>query len=101
MRDLNPKKVISSHKGIFSDNLRYEFDTFILKFDERNERILSLLGEGLTQIEQLVDQAPIYGSFPYAEELLRYWEERMIEKHLQELLDQKRIFKDGREFFLS
>jgi hypothetical protein len=35
----------------------------------------------------MVDVAPIYGSYPYAEPLLRYWEGQMIEKHLADLVE--------------
>jgi len=33
-----------------------------------------------------VEQALIYGGFPYAPELLRYWEGQMVLKHLERLV---------------
>ncbi len=51
--------------------------------------MLRLLEEEKT-IEKLVEDAPIYGAFPYAKPLLRCWERRMIEKHLEELIKRKK-----------
>jgi len=34
----------------------------------------------------MVDQALIYGGFPYAPELFRYWASQMLLKHLQPLM---------------
>ena len=44
-------------------------------------------------IVELVENAPIYGAFPYAELLLRYWEGEMIKKHLNELILQNKVEK--------
>ncbi len=101
MRNLYPNLVISSHKGVFSDNIQNEFSKFIKKFEERDHKILSLLDKGFTNIKHLVDQAPIYGSFPYAEILLRFWEEQMILKHLQGLLKRNSIVKEDNHYFSS
>jgi glyoxylase-like metal-dependent hydrolase (beta-lactamase superfamily II) len=81
---LSPKTVVSSHKGIITENINAEFDKYHRILDKRNEKILSLLGDGKT-IDQLVEYAPIYREFPYAKPILRYWESEMIEKHLREL----------------
>jgi len=84
LKALSAKIVVSSHRGIITDGLDAEFDEFCKRIDERDNKILSLLGSNKT-IEQLVESVPIYGGFPYAEPLLRYWERQMITKHLREL----------------
>ena len=89
---LSPKTVISSHKGIITENINAEFNEYLRIFEERNEKILSLLGDGKT-IDQLVEYAPIYREFPYAKPILRYWESEMIKKHLKELRISSRIEK--------
>ncbi len=81
---LSPRLVVSAHRGAVAEDIAAEFDRYRQRIDKRGARLLSLLESGRT-IDQLVDIAPIYGSFPYAEPLLRYWEARMIEKHFYEL----------------
>jgi ribonuclease/clavin/mitogillin len=84
LKALFPKVIVSSHRGIIAENIDAEFDKFQRRIDEREEKILSLLGNEKT-VNQLVECAPIYGSFPYAKSLLRYWEGQMIRKHLERL----------------
>jgi glyoxylase-like metal-dependent hydrolase (beta-lactamase superfamily II) len=84
LRTLSPKIVVSSHRGLITENIPAEFEKFLKILEERDERILSLL-ESERTIDQLVECAPIYGRFSYAELLLQYWERQMIKKHLQRL----------------
>ena len=100
LKGLSPKIVVSSHKGIITEDIDARFDAFYKQLDKRNERILSLLGREKT-IEQLVDQAPIYGKFPYVEQLLRYWEASMITKHLEELERDGRVQRCGDSYIRS
>lgn len=83
--DLNPNIVVSGHKGIITGDIVEQLLKFREKFDERDRIILELLEKGSKTIDQLVEKAPIYGSFPYAEPLLKYFEGQMIKKHLIEL----------------
>jgi glyoxylase-like metal-dependent hydrolase (beta-lactamase superfamily II) len=94
LKALSPEIVVSSHKGIITEDIPGRFDAFYQQLDKRNERILALLGDGKT-VTELVDHAPIYGKFPYVESLLRYWEASMIEKHLEELERDGRVQKHG------
>jgi glyoxylase-like metal-dependent hydrolase (beta-lactamase superfamily II) len=85
LRTLSPKIVVSSHRGVITENIPTEFEKFLKILGERDEKILSLLQNEKT-IDQLVECAPIYGKFPYAESLLQYWERQMIKKHLERLI---------------
>ncbi len=91
---LAPKVVVSAHRGVIAEDIAAEFESYRRRIDRRDERILALLRGGMT-IGQLVELAPIYGSFPYAESLLRYWEARMIEKHLDQLELEGRVERRG------
>jgi glyoxylase-like metal-dependent hydrolase (beta-lactamase superfamily II) len=84
LKALSPKAVVSSHRGVITKNIDAEFDQFYTIIDERDGKILSLL-ESEKTVDQLVECAPIYGEFPYAESLLRYWEGQMVKKHLEQL----------------
>ena len=97
LKFLSPKIVVSSHRGVSAEDIDAEFDRFYKIFSERAERILSLLGNG-KNIDQLVECAPIYGKFSYAESILRYWESEMIKKHLKELETSGKIEKRGKVY---
>lgn len=84
LKALSPKVVVSSHRGIIAKNIDVEFDRFCQRIDARDEKILSLLDKERT-IKQLVELSPFYGSYPYMEPLLCYWETQMITKHLEQL----------------
>jgi len=94
LKNLSPRVVVSSHRGVVTENMNTEFDMFCCRIDARDGKILSLLGTGKT-IEQLVELAPIYGSFPYMEPLLRFWEAQMICKHLEQLEIDGRVKRHG------
>lgn len=92
---LSPKIVVSSHRGIITENIDEEFDKYRRTMAKRDERILSLLQNGKT-LNQLVRCAPIYGKFPYARPLLQYWERQMIKKHSERLKITERTKKESK-----
>jgi glyoxylase-like metal-dependent hydrolase (beta-lactamase superfamily II) len=100
LKALSPKMVVSSHRGVVTGDIDAEFDRFCQRIDARGKKILSLLETGKT-IEQLVKLAPIYGSFPYMEPLLRFWEAQMIGKHLKELETDGRVKRHGNLYIKS
>ena len=82
---LHPRMVVSSHLGIISDRIDERFEAYLGIISRRDQQVLRFLSRA-RQLEDIVDQALIYGSFPYAPDLLRYWEGQMIQKHLQRLI---------------
>jgi glyoxylase-like metal-dependent hydrolase (beta-lactamase superfamily II) len=100
LKALSPKMAVSSHRGIVTGDISAEFDRFCHRIDARGKKILSLLDTGKT-IEQLVELAPIYGSFPYMEPLLRFWEAQMISKHLKQLETDGRVKRHGNSYIKS
>jgi len=95
LMEIAPKIVVSSHRGLITKNLRREFEDYCKVIDDRSEKILSLLEGGRKTLDQLISYAPIYGKFPYAEKLLRYWEKQMVKKHLKQLEIECKIKKLG------
>jgi glyoxylase-like metal-dependent hydrolase (beta-lactamase superfamily II) len=85
---------VSSHKGIITDGIDERLVAYKNFFKKNEQKILILIQEKSRQIDALIDEAPIYGGFPYAEPLLRYWEGQMIQKHLDDLVKLK-IIKKG------
>jgi glyoxylase-like metal-dependent hydrolase (beta-lactamase superfamily II) len=100
LKALSPKVVVSSHRGVVTGDIAAEFDRFCRRIDARGEKILSLM-ESAKTIEQLVELAPIYGSFPYMEPLLRFWEAQMISKHLEQLEIDGEVKRRGGSYFRS
>jgi glyoxylase-like metal-dependent hydrolase (beta-lactamase superfamily II) len=83
---LEPKVIVSSHKGIIHDDISERLIRFLAVFDEREARIRELLAAGYT-VPQMVDMSPFYGGHRFAAALLRYWEEQMIRKHIRRIQD--------------
>jgi len=100
LKTLSPQMVVSSHRGLVTGDIAVEFDRYCQRINARGEKILSLLDSGKT-IEQLVDLAPIYGSFPYMEPLLRFWEAQMIGKHLEQLEIEGKVKRHGNFYIRS
>jgi glyoxylase-like metal-dependent hydrolase (beta-lactamase superfamily II) len=79
-----PKMILSSHKGLFTEDIRGHLERFASVVDQRDAQILELLDRPMT-LSELADASPIYGGHVYAGVVLHYWESRMIEKHLERL----------------
>ncbi len=82
---LNPRVVVSSHKGIITDDVPARLQRYRDMFAERDRALLDLLPRAQT-LDALTNLSPIYQNYPYAEKLLRYWEGQMIRKHLARLV---------------
>ncbi len=98
LKALSPKIVVSSHRGLITKKIEAEFEEFLRRLSERDQKILSLLKNRRT-IAQLVELAPIYGRFPYAEPLLQYWESQMIKKHLKQLESEGKVRRISGTFY--
>ncbi len=85
VRSLRPRILISGHLGLVSEAIDERLEAYLGVISQRDERILDFLSQART-LEEMVDRALIYGGFPYAPELLRYWEGQMVLKHLQRLI---------------
>ena len=82
-----PKVTIPAHREPLWKGFQEGLDAFASIMDRRSQAILGLL-QREQSLAELVEQAPIYRRFPYGEPLLRFWEGRMIEEHLKELVAQ-------------
>jgi len=100
LKALSPRVVVSSHRGTITEDINFEFDMFCRRIDARDGKILSLLDSAKT-MGQLVELAPVYGSFPYMEPLLRFWEAQMISKHLKQLEIDGRVKRQGSSYIRS
>jgi len=83
---LKPRVIVSSHKGIITDDIELRLRRYLNIFDARDRILLDLMSRPRS-LHELVDFSPLYQGYPYAETLLRYWEEQMIRKHLARLVE--------------
>lgn len=85
LRDLQPRLLVSSHGPVLDSDIPQALEAFASVLDLREHRLLEFLSRERT-LARIVEESLIYGGFPYWPELLRYWEEMMIVKHLEELI---------------
>ena len=98
VRRLRPKTVAPSHREpVSGPDIGPALNRYEAVFDRRSRKILGLITDGAT-MDELVELSPIYGGVPYAPELIRYWEGRMIEKHLDDMIGRGLVKKDGDKF---
>lgn len=89
IRELKPRIIASSHREVITgEAIPEELNRFEAIFSARNSKILELLSKQPLQVKELLAASPFYGGYPYASELLSYWEGLMIRKHLDELINQ-------------
>ncbi|RJP27733.1 MAG: MBL fold metallo-hydrolase [Actinobacteria bacterium] len=85
---LRPEMIVSSHRRPLSEGIEEEIAAFDDVFVRRNRKVLDLLGSGPATPEGLAGLSPFYGVPDSGFALARYFEARMIEKHL-ELLERR------------
>jgi glyoxylase-like metal-dependent hydrolase (beta-lactamase superfamily II) len=91
---------VSSHIGVIRDDIDARFARFLAVFDQREERLSALLDRPRS-LDDLVDKAVIYGSFPIRPGLLRFWERQMVEKHLNRMMDRGEVIQEDGQFVRS
>jgi glyoxylase-like metal-dependent hydrolase (beta-lactamase superfamily II) len=91
--ELKPGMVVSSHRRPISEGIEEEIAAFDAVFVQRNEKILAMLDDSPVTPEGLAELSPIYGVQDSGFALARYFEARMIEKHLQLLERRGRAVK--------
>ncbi len=97
VRDLKPRTVVSSHMGIINDGLEERLQTYLDAFAQRDTRILAFLSQE-RRLDEMADRPLIYRDFPYAPELLRLWEEHMLQKHLHRLIERGLVRETARGY---
>ncbi len=94
--ELAPRIVVSSHRRPITEGIEEEVAAYDAVFVRRNERILGMLEAGPATPEELAARSPIYGVPENDFALARYFEARMVEKHL-ELLERTGLAARGED----
>ena len=91
---LEPKMGISSHLlDPVTDGLSTRLRAFLNTFDEREAKILKNITEGYDTLEKLTRLPTIYPRIP--DEVFLVFEEFMVRKHLEILVEDAKIIQDG------
>ncbi|MEW6554589.1 MAG: MBL fold metallo-hydrolase [Actinomycetota bacterium] len=85
---LRPGMVVSSHRRPIREGIEEEVAAWSDIFVSRNEKIMRMLEEGPATPEGLAGRSPFYGVPENSFALARYFEARMVEKHLELLVRQ-------------
>ncbi len=99
MKELQCEIAISSHKGVIEGKKEIEekLDLYLHKFQERENKLLALLKEE-KNLDEIVEEAIIYGHFPEPADMYRLMERTMIIKHLGKLVEENKINRTNRGF---
>jgi glyoxylase-like metal-dependent hydrolase (beta-lactamase superfamily II) len=81
---LNPRVLVSSHKGIVADDIPARLQRYLDVIAARDQIVRAELPRVRT-LDDLIDRSPFYRGRPYAPRVMRYWEEQMIRKHLNRM----------------
>lgn len=94
--DLNPRVLVTSHTGIIVDRIPERLAVYEEIIEKRDKRILSALSVEKSMAE-LVNMKLIQ-QFSEAEEIPRFFEQVMLEKHLERLISQRKVICKKNEY---
>jgi len=86
VRDLRPRVISSSHNVPVFDGISEHLDRYEGVMDKRTQVIKEMLKSGASRSD-IIKAAPIYGCHKYAREVLPLFEARMVDLHLEEMLE--------------
>jgi glyoxylase-like metal-dependent hydrolase (beta-lactamase superfamily II) len=90
---LEPRLLVSSHKGVMTDNIQGRLARYADVIRQRDEQLFGLLESPATR-EQLIDQSPFFGAGTEPDSLYRFWMGNMVSKHLDRLVDAGRVAEE-------
>ncbi len=100
IRELRPGLIVSSHRPPVAAGIAEELASFEAVFDRRDLEVLDMLERGPSTPEALADSSPFYGLSGRTFALYHYFESRMLEKHLDRLVEEGRAAR-GEDGFYS
>ena len=98
--DLQPKIGISSHLvDPVTEGLDSRLRRYLTIFDERENRIIENIANGINTLERLTHKPTIYPRIPLPAYLV--FEQFMLEKHLELLMRNNRVSEEGGRYFIE
>ncbi len=95
---LEPQVFVSSHAGIIRDRIPEKLREYAAKVDKREELILKHLSQAKT-MNELVEDHIIFPRYPEPQLLYRFFEQTMLEKHVQRLVSRGKVVRKPNDRF--
>lgn len=96
--ELKPQVLLTCHSDMITDNIPERLREYEEKLNQREEKILQNLRVPLSK-QELMEKKIIYQRYPEPQSLYQYFEEVMLEKHLQRLMKLGKIsFKTNQKY---
>lgn len=90
LRDMKPELLMTAHSMPVAKNIERKLDAYEAVIDKRDQVILAFLKRQPATLEEITDKKLIYRRH-FGQEALRFFEETMIRKHLENLLTRKAV----------
>jgi len=92
--DMKPEILLTAHSAPVTRNIKQKLAAYEAVIDKRDQVILAFLKRKPATLEEITDKKLIYRRH-FGQEALRFFEETMIRKHLENLLRIKLIARSG------
>jgi glyoxylase-like metal-dependent hydrolase (beta-lactamase superfamily II) len=99
VRNLAPRMIASSHLLPISSGIKEALKVYTAVLDKREKKIAKLISPGIDKVG-LVNAAPIYQRHTQEPELFRFFEGRMIDLHLEELIGKQEVRLEKGQYYL-
>lgn len=100
-RDLQPGLVVSSHKGVISDDLNRRFDEYLAVIYRKEDAVLAALQKNPFNLEELTSRQIFYGPASKIDPFMLFFEKMAIKLHLEKLLAENRVREKEGLYYVS
>ncbi len=98
LRQLDPSVLLTGHSRPVCKNIRHKLADYESVIDQRDEAIIKIIKNKPLSLEQLTDHKVIYRRH-FGQDLLRYFEQIMVQKHLVSLGSKELIVCTAQGFY--
>jgi glyoxylase-like metal-dependent hydrolase (beta-lactamase superfamily II) len=98
LRQLDPEVLLTGHSAPICKNIEQKLEDYESVLDQRDEAIIKIIKNKPLTLEQLTDHKVIYRHH-FGQDVLRYFEQIMVQKHLVCLENQKLIVCTEQGFY--
>ena len=99
--NLNPKVILSGHKGVITNNVAARLKKYLDKVYENEEKILTALSAKPLTINELTNCKIIYGRWGKPTMMFAYFEQLSLERHLERLIKLDLVRKHDDSTFIT
>lgn len=97
--EIDPKVIVSSHKGIITDDIQGRLKAYEEVIHRKEVEIITALAVPST-VEELAVQQIVYGASNTLSELLMWFEKMAVAQHLRRLVKHHQVAQDEGRYYL-